>query len=97
MAKTIEEIIEVDLLSNKNLKNARIIEIFCGFNQPKEKVVFEGLIDDIPDYLKCIRYTEATMNNGELIIVKYTDHKSFEGKKLFQQLQVPIQCNTQYL
>lgn len=88
MAKTIEEIIEIDLIGNKELKNARIIEIYCGFNQPKEKVVFEGLIGDIPENLKALRYTEATMNNGELIIVKYTDMKSFEGKKLFQQLQI---------
>lgn len=89
MAKTIEEIIEVDLLFNKELKKARIIEIYCGFNQPKEKVVFEGLIGDLPENLKDLRYTETTINNGELIIVKYTDMKSFEGKKLFQLLQVP--------
>lgn len=88
MAKTIEEIIDVDLLANKELKKVRVIEIYCGFNQPKEKVVFEGLIGDLPENLKDLRYTEATMNNGELIIVKYTDHKSFEGKKLFQQLQI---------
>lgn len=88
MAKTIEEIIEIDLIGNKELKKARIIEIYCGFNQPKEKVVFEGLIGNIPENLKALRYTEATMNNGELIIVKYTDMKSFEGKKLFQQLQI---------
>ena len=88
MAKTIEEIIDVDLLANKELKKVRVIDIYCGFNQPKEKVVFEGLIGDLPENLKDLRYTEATMNNGELIIVKYTDHKSFEGKKLFQQLQI---------
>ena len=88
MAKTIEEIIDVDLLANKELKKVRVIEIYCGFNQPKEKVVFEGLIGDLPENLKDLRYTEATINNGELIIVKYTDMKSFEGKKLCQQRQI---------
>lgn len=95
MAKTVIEIIEVNSCFHK-IDEVEIKEIFCGFNDAKEKTVFSGKIEDIPDCIKDLKYTSAICDNNK-IIVKYTNHKSFEGRKIQQQLQVPIQCNTQYL
>lgn len=90
MAKTVEEIIEVNAMFDRaNLDNHKvaIYEIFCGFNQPKEKVVFSGLFKDIPENIRNLKYTEAYYDKEtETHIVKYTDHKSFEGKQLFRQM-----------
>lgn len=94
MAKTVEEIIDVECLScsDKETHKAEIYEIFCGFNQPKEKLVFSGLIKDIPENILNLKYTESSFDpKTKTHTVKYTDHKSFEGKKLFQQLQLQRQ------
>ncbi len=90
MAKTVEEIIEVNaMVDRENLDTYKvaIYEIFCGFNQPKEKIVFSGLFKDIPENIRNLKYTEAYYDKEtKTHIVKYTDHKSFEGKQLFRQM-----------
>lgn len=51
MAKTIEEVIDVMGLTfndDRNSQKAVISEIYCGFNQPETRIVFSGLIKDIP-------------------------------------------------
>lgn len=95
MAKTVIEIIQVNSDFDK-IDEVEIKEIFCGFNDAKEKTVFSGKVEDIPDCLKDLKYTTAICDNNK-IVVKYTNHKSFEGRKIQQQLQVPIQCNKQSL
>lgn len=95
MAKTVIEIIEVNSSFDKT-DEVEIVEIFCGFNDAKEKTVFSGKVEDIPDHLKDLKYTTAICDNNKMV-VKYTNHKSFEGRKIHQQLQVPIQCNKQSL
>ena len=94
MAKTVEEIIDVECLgsSDKETHKAEIYEIFCGFNQPKEKMVFSGFVKDIPENLLNLKYTESTFDpTTKTHTVKYTNLESFEGKKLFQQLQIQRQ------
>ena len=94
MAKTVEEIIDVECLgsSDKETHKAEIYEIFCGFNQPKEKIVFSGLVKDIPDFIRNLGYTVAMYDKEtKTHTVKYTNLESFEGKKLFQQLQIQRQ------
>lgn len=62
MAKTIEEIIDVmgfTLNDDRDSQKAVISEIYYGFNQPESKIVFSGLIKDIPEELKNTRYTQA--------------------------------------
>lgn len=86
MAKTIEEIIEVHSNFEK-IENLEVIEIFCGFNDAKEKTVFSGTVENLPDFLKNLKYAEAICE-GEKMTVKYIDQKSFEGKKLQQLLQI---------
>ena len=86
MAKTIEEIIEVHSNFEK-IENLEVIEIFCGFNDAKEKTVFSGAVENSPDFLKNLKYAEAICE-GEKMTVKYIDQKSFEGKKLQQLLQI---------
>lgn len=88
MAKTIEEIIKVDS-HFEEINEIEVIEIFCGFNDAEEKIIFSGKVSDLPDNLKNLRYTKAKCEGGKLVI-KYTDHKSFEGKKIQQQLQVQL-------
>ena len=42
---------------------------------------------DIPENIRNLKYTEAYYDKEtETHIVKYTDHKSFEGKQLFRQM-----------
>ena len=95
MAKTIEEIIEVQsLFDRKNIDNhdVEIYEIFCGFNAQKEKIVFSGLFKDVPENLRNLKYSFSTYNEEtKTHTVKYTNLESFEGKKLFQQLQIQRQ------
>ena len=88
MAKTIEEIIEVNTLGRSGENDpVDIYEIFCGFNQPKEKLVFSGLVKDIPENLLNIRFTGALFDpQTKHHKIEYTDHKSFEGKQLFRPL-----------
>ena len=95
MAKTVIEIIQVNSAFDK-IDEVEIKEIFCGFNDAKEKTVFSGKVEDIPDCLKDLRYTTAICDQNKMV-VKYTNHKSFEGRKIQQQLQIPIQCNKQSL
>lgn len=89
MAKTVGEIIDVWCMnySDKETHKAEIYEIFCGFNQPKEKIVFSGLVKDIPENIRNLKYTESGYDpKTKTHTVKYTDHKSFEGKQLFRQM-----------
>ena len=95
MAKTVIEIIQVNSAFDK-IDEVEIKEILCGFNDAKEKTVFSGKVEDIPDCLKDLRYTTAICDQNKMV-VKYTNHKSFEGRKIQQQLQIPIQCNKQSL
>lgn len=92
MAKTIEEIInemELTLNDDRDSQKAVISEIYCGFNQPESKIAFSGLIKDIPEELKNTRYTQACFDpKTNTHQIEYTNHVSFEGKKLFQQLQI---------
>lgn len=88
MAKTVEEILGI-LTNYEAEAPVKVYEIYCGFNQPEEKVVFDGTFGTLPDHLKDIRYAEASSaEQTGFSTVKYYDHKSFEGKKLFQQLQI---------
>lgn len=89
MAKTIEEIIKVDS-HFEEINEIEIIEIFCGFNDAEEKIIFSGKVSDLPDSLKNLRYTRAKCEGGKLVI-KYTDHKSFEGKQIQRQMQTFLQ------
>lgn len=86
MAKTIEEIIEVESHFGK-IENIQIIEIYCGFNDAAEKTVYSGDSENIPDNLKLLKYSSVSCHNHKMII-KYTDHKSFEGKQIQQFLQI---------
>lgn len=86
MAKTIEEIIEVHSNFEK-IENLEVIEIFCGFNDAKEKTVFSGAVENLPDFLKNLKFSESTCGGGKMT-VKYIDQKSFEEKKLHQLLQI---------
>lgn len=95
MAKTVIEAIELELNFNQ-IKEVEIIEIFCGFNDAKEKVVYSGDYKLVPDYLKDLRFTSFVSLKGKLVI-KYTNKKSFEGRKIQQQLQCTIQRSTQSL
>lgn len=90
MAKTIEEIIEVESHFGK-IEHIEIIEIFCGFNDAEEKTVYSGDSENIPENLKTLRYSFVSCQNHKMII-KYTDLKSFEGKKIHQQLQIQTSC-----
>lgn len=93
MAKTIEEILGI-LTNYEQDAQVKVYEIYCGFNQPEEKIVFEGTFGTLPDNLKDIRFSDASSaEETGFSTVKYYDHKSFEGKKLFQMLQVPITNN----
>lgn len=88
MAKTIEEVLKILTHFEEDVP-VKVYEIYCGFNQPEEKVVFEGTLGTLPDHLKDIRYADASSaEQTGFVAVKYYDHKSFEGKKLFQQLQI---------
>lgn len=88
MAKTVEEILGI--LTNYEVDApVKVFEVYYGFNQPEEKIVFHGTFGTLPDHLKDIRYAEASSaEQTGFVAVKYYDHKSFEGKKLFQQLQI---------
>lgn len=90
MAKTIKEVLGI--LTNYEVESpVKVYEIYCGFNQPEEKIVFEGTFGSLPDHLKDIRFSEASSaEQTGFVVVKYYDHKSFEGKKLFQQLQIQM-------
>ena len=90
MAKTIEEIIEVNSHFEK-INEIEVIEIFCGFNDAEEKIIFSGKVSDLPDSLKNLRYTMAGWD-GKKMVVKYTNRKSFEGRKIQQQLQIQRQA-----
>lgn len=86
MAKTIEEIIEVESQFGK-VGSVEIIEVYCGFNDAEEKTIYSGDCETIPDNLKTLKFSYASCQNHKMII-KYTDLKSFEGKELQQQLQL---------
>ena len=86
MAKTIEEIIEVESHFEK-IDEIEIVEIFCGFNDTEEKIIFLGKVSDLPADLKNKNYS-MVLWEGEKMIIKYTDLKSFEGKRLQRQLQI---------
>lgn len=86
MAKTIEEIIEVESHFEK-IDEIEIVEIFCGFNDAEEKIIFSGKVSDLPADLKNKNYS-MVLWEGEKMIIKYTDLKSFEGKQLQRQLQI---------
>ena len=86
MAKTIEEIIEVESHFEK-IDEIEIVEIFCGFNDAEEKILFSGKVSDLPADLKNKTYS-MVLWEGEKMIIKYTDLKSFEGKQLQRQLQI---------
>ncbi len=86
MAKTIEEIIEVESHFEK-IDEIEIVEIFCGFNDAEEKIIFSGKVSDLPADLKNENYS-TVLWEGEKMIIKYTDLKSFEGKQLQRQLQI---------
>lgn len=89
MAKTISEIIEVELNFNK-IDQVEIIEVFCGFNQEKEKTVFLGNYADIPDYLKDLKFMQSSSFKNKMTI-KYLNRKSFEGKEIHCQMQIQQQ------
>lgn len=86
MGKTIEEIIEVESHFEK-IDEIEIVEIFCGFNDAEEKIIFSGKVSDLPADLKNKNYS-MVLWEGEKMIIKYTDLKSFEGKRLQRQLQI---------
>lgn len=86
MAKTIEEIIKVESDFGK-IENIEIIEIYCGFNDAAKKTVYSGDSKNIPDNLKPLRFTSVTCHNHKMKI-EYTNHKSFEGRKIQQFLQI---------
>lgn len=86
MAKTIEEIIEVNSHFEK-IGKVEIVEIFCGFNDAEEKTVYSGHVENLPDSLKKLKYSMAGWD-GDKMIVKYTDQKSFEGRQIQRPLQI---------
>lgn len=86
MAKTIEEIIEVESHFEK-IDEIEIVEIFCGFNDAEEKIIFSGKVSDLSADLKNKNYS-MVLWEGEKMILKYTNQKSFEGKQLQRQLQI---------
>lgn len=90
MAKTIEEIIEIELQFGE-IENIKIIEVYCGFNDAEEKIVYSGKTENIPDNLKTLKYSFFSSHKHK-IIIKYINLESFEGKKIHQLLQIQTSC-----
>ncbi len=86
MAKTIEEIIEVESQFGK-IESVEIIEVYCGFNDAAKKTVYFGDSENIPDNLKTLKYSSVSCHNHKMKI-EYTNHKSFEGRQIQQFLQI---------